>query len=115
MEEATPEAPDGLMGDDATARERVLKFEVQMYRLRDGEYVVDFQVRCSATLNCRENQVTCAVPPCKDQLFNRHCSAWFECIMVEWLHWMIQPPCWHMYFIADAEAPGRAVPLHGPV
>jgi 5'-AMP-activated protein kinase catalytic alpha subunit len=43
MEEATPEAADGLMGDDATARERVLKFEVQMYRLRDGEYVVDFQ------------------------------------------------------------------------
>ena len=56
MEEATPEAADGLMGDDATARERVLKFEVQMYRLRDGEYVVDFQVGCSAVLNCRENQ-----------------------------------------------------------
>ena len=52
MEEATPEAADGLMSDDAAARERVLKFEVQMYRLRDGEYVVDFQVGCSAVTMC---------------------------------------------------------------
>jgi hypothetical protein len=52
MEEATPEAADGLMGDDAAARERVLKFEVQMYRLRDGEYVVDFQVGCPAVTMC---------------------------------------------------------------
>jgi hypothetical protein len=52
MEEATPEAADGLMGDDAAARERVLKFEVQMYRLRDGEYVVDFQVGRPAVTAC---------------------------------------------------------------
>lgn len=56
MEEATPEAADGLMGDDAAARERVLKFEVQMYRLRDGEYVVDFQVGRPAASNHGGNQ-----------------------------------------------------------
>ena len=56
MEDATPEASDGLMGDDAAARERVLKFEVQMYRLRDGEYVVDFQVGCPAVTICCTNQ-----------------------------------------------------------
>lgn len=44
MEESTPDMADGTMTDDAAARERVLKFEVQMYRLREGEYVVDFQV-----------------------------------------------------------------------
>ena len=52
MEDASPEAADGLMLDDATSRERVLKFEVQMYRLRDGEYVVDFQVSCPAVTAC---------------------------------------------------------------
>ena len=35
---------DGEMAEDSAVRERVLKFEVQMYRLREGEYVVDFQV-----------------------------------------------------------------------
>lgn len=44
MEDAAPDMADGTMTDDAASRERVLKFEVQMYRLREGEYVVDFQV-----------------------------------------------------------------------
>lgn len=46
IEEAVAEMETG--GDQVdgapTTRERLLKFEVQMYRLREGEYVVDFQV-----------------------------------------------------------------------
>mmetsp|Transcript_2344 Transcript_2344/g.7017 ORF Transcript_2344/g.7017 Transcript_2344/m.7017 type:complete len:506 (-) Transcript_2344:768-2285(-) len=45
IEEAVAEMETG--GDQVdgapTTRERLLKFEVQMYRLREGEYVVDFQ------------------------------------------------------------------------
>jgi len=45
MDEASPEMVDGEMSDGPASRERLLMFEVQMYRLREGEYVVDFQVR----------------------------------------------------------------------
>ena len=43
MDDAAAAAVGGEpMGE---GRERVLKFEVQLYRLREGEYVMDFQVR----------------------------------------------------------------------
>jgi hypothetical protein len=41
METGLLAVPDAL---DAAPATRLLKFEVQMYKLRDGEYLVDFQV-----------------------------------------------------------------------
>ncbi len=37
--------------------ERVLKFEVQMYKMRDGEYCLDIQV-------CARASLCCAMHPC---------------------------------------------------
>ena len=35
---------DGIEMGSSLGPERVLKFEVQMYKLRDGDYLIDFQV-----------------------------------------------------------------------
>ena len=41
---------DGLTGGQpASDGQHLLKFEIQLYKVRDNEYVVDFQVRPLAT------------------------------------------------------------------
>ena len=42
---------DGV-AESPTEGQHVLKFEVQIYKARDGEYVVDFQVRVTEPLYC---------------------------------------------------------------
>jgi hypothetical protein len=45
---------DGLAGGQpASDGQHVLKFEVQLYKVRDNEYVVDFQVRSSLRQGCQ--------------------------------------------------------------
>lgn len=89
MDEASPEMVDGEMSEGPASRERLLKFEVQMYRLREGEYVVDFQVRATrnlldcahimalscSTVHCRSIYLLCRLL----QLDEQTCSVAVTC------------------------------------
>ena len=64
---------DGLpAGQTLSDGQHVLKFEIQLYKVRDNEYVVDFQVRlcnqhCSVLLH--DNARLCCSCPGHDRLF----------------------------------------------